>query len=167
MRYLLILTAVLFFAWTAYPYLIPPQSPQAGDGIVIRKDLNRLYLFQHGKLQKVYPAATGREVELTPEGEFLIAVKEADEKGLGKDKVFGTRWMGLNVPGDEDGLRFGIHGTNEPDSIGKYASAGCIRLSNQDAEELYDQVSVGTPVRIMRGSRIHRLVTDWLKTKVN
>ena len=160
MRYLLILTAVLFLAWAAYPYLVPPQPSQGGDGIVIRKDLNRLYLFQNGKLQNVYPAATGREVELTPEGEFAVVVKEANERGLGKDKVFGTRWMGLSVPGDEDGLRYGIHGTNEPGSIGTYASAGCVRLSNSSAEEIYDKVPLGTPVRIIRGSSIHRWVTE-------
>ena len=73
--------------------------------------------------------------------------------------------MGLSVPGDEDGLRYGIHGTNEPDSIGEYASAGCVRLSNSSAEEVYEKVPIGTPVRIIRGSSIHRWVTDWLEMK--
>jgi N-acetyl-anhydromuramyl-L-alanine amidase AmpD len=57
---------------------------------------------------------------------------------------FGTRWMGLNVPW---GI-YGIHGTNAPWSIGGYASKGCIRMRNKDAEELFEWVPVGTPVKI-------------------
>jgi lipoprotein-anchoring transpeptidase ErfK/SrfK len=57
---------------------------------------------------------------------------------------FGARWLGLSVPG---GL-YGIHGTNMPNSIGTYASHGCVRMFNEDVINLYNQVSIGTPVRI-------------------
>ncbi|NLC47295.1 MAG: L,D-transpeptidase, partial [Firmicutes bacterium] len=46
------------------------------------------------------------------------------------------------------GEKYGIHGTDEPSSIGKHASSGCIRLRNRDVEELYDQVQIGTEVEI-------------------
>jgi hypothetical protein len=55
--------------------------------------------------------------------------------------VLGTRRLELG-----DG--YGIHGTNEPSSIGRSASHGCVRLRNEDVEKLYDMVSVGTPVYI-------------------
>ena len=48
----------------------------------------------------------------------------------------------LTLSGDQ----YAIHGTNRPDSIGKAASYGCIRMSNQDILDLYDRVEVGTPV---------------------
>ena len=59
--------------------------------------------------------------------------------------AIGTRWMGFNL----DGL--GIHGTNEPESIGKEASRGCIRMLNRDVEELFSAVPRGTVVEIRDG----------------
>ncbi|HEV2729899.1 MAG TPA: L,D-transpeptidase, partial [Terriglobales bacterium] len=52
------------------------------------------------------------------------------------------RWLGLNRNG------YGIHGTNEPTSVGKAASHGCIRLRNRDMEQLFRMVSVGDTVQI-------------------
>ena len=48
-----------------------------------------------------------------------------------------------------DSPSYGIHGTNNPDSIGTAASSGCIRMRNSDVEELYSLVQVGTPVRLV------------------
>jgi lipoprotein-anchoring transpeptidase ErfK/SrfK len=45
---------------------------------------------------------------------------------------------------------YAIHGTNNPGSIGGFVSAGCIRMYNQDIVDLYDRVSIGTPVIVMR-----------------
>ena len=42
-----------------------------------------------------------------------------------------------------------IHGTNEPQSIGKAASSGCIRMLNQDVSELYQFVKVGATVTVL------------------
>jgi len=57
--------------------------------------------------------------------------------------LLGTRWMAIDSPG------YGIHGTWEPETIGKQLSAGCIRMLNRDVEELYTIVPVGTPVKIV------------------
>ncbi|MHB1404384.1 MAG: L,D-transpeptidase [Desulfitobacteriaceae bacterium] len=73
----------------------------------------------------------------TPVGRFAIADKRLDPGG-----VFGSRWLGLSKPG------YGIHGTNDPSSIGKAVSKGCIRMYNYHAEELFRNVEVGTPVII-------------------
>jgi hypothetical protein len=89
----------------------------------------------------------GREVPLeAAEGHEIIAngniiippygVNQRRYKG-----VLGTRRLELG-----DG--YGIHGTDEPESIGRSASHGCVRLRNEDIEKLYDMVPVGTPVYI-------------------
>jgi lipoprotein-anchoring transpeptidase ErfK/SrfK len=44
--------------------------------------------------------------------------------------------------------QYAIHGTNRPDSIGHYASYGCIRMHNRDIVDLFGRVSVGTPVMV-------------------
>ena len=49
-----------------------------------------------------------------------------------------------------DGGQYAIHGTNSPDSIGGFVSYGCIRMYNQDITDLFDRVSVGTPVLVTR-----------------
>jgi lipoprotein-anchoring transpeptidase ErfK/SrfK len=49
-----------------------------------------------------------------------------------------------------DGGKYAIHGTNNPGSIGGFVSHGCIRMYNQDITDLYDRVSVGTPVIVTR-----------------
>ena len=54
------------------------------------------------------------------------------------ENILGTHWLGLNVPG------YGIHGTWDTNSIGKQATAGCIRLLNDDIAELYTILPVGT-----------------------
>ena len=64
-----------------------------------------------------------------------------DEKQMGNDV------MAPDNAGGQDTL-YRIHGTNEPQSIGKAMSSGCIRMLNQDIAELYDQVMVGTPVTV-------------------
>ncbi|HJT80207.1 MAG TPA: L,D-transpeptidase [Chthoniobacterales bacterium] len=60
----------------------------------------------------------------------------------GPNNLVGVLWMGLNKPG------IGIHGTNNPETIGRAASHGCIRLANWDAARVKDLVSVGNTVII-------------------
>ena len=48
------------------------------------------------------------------------------------------------------GGEYAIHGTNRPESIGKFASYGCIRMLNQDITDLFERVDVGTQVVVMR-----------------
>ena len=58
------------------------------------------------------------------------------------ENILGTHWLGLNVPG------YGIHGTWDTNSIGKQASAGCVRLLNDEVAELFIMLPIGTPVTI-------------------
>lgn len=158
MRNLIVILLAVSSLWTAYPFLYAPPAPGPETQIMVDKAINRLYLYQGGKLTKTYPVATGRTPELTPEGRFQVIEKEASPDGLGEDRIFGTRWLGLS----SDGQKHGIHGTNDPKSIGRHASAGCIRLHNQDMEELYAVIPMGTPVTIRKGSPFHRRLVDFI-----
>jgi lipoprotein-anchoring transpeptidase ErfK/SrfK len=57
------------------------------------------------------------------------------------------------------GTVYRIHGTNDPSTIGKHVSSGCIRMLNGDVSDLYARVSVGTKV-IVQGGRMDRFVTQ-------
>jgi peptidoglycan hydrolase-like protein with peptidoglycan-binding domain len=107
-------------------------------------DVNRLVLtlYVGDEVIKRYPIAIGKWRTPTPVGEFIISDKDYAPGG-----AFGTRWMGLNVPWGS----YGIHGTNKPWSIGSAASAGCIRMLNQDAEELFELVPIKASVEIIGG----------------
>ncbi len=67
-----------------------------------------------------------------PRGGRIVAADDPDNP-------LGERWIGLaGISGEAAGqLRYGIHGTNEPDTIGKSVSLGCIRMYNEDVEALY------------------------------
>jgi lipoprotein-anchoring transpeptidase ErfK/SrfK len=127
--------------------------------ILINRGLNRLTLYANGGLVRQFPVATGQAIYPTPAGRFHIVVMwknpwwypptyDSWAKGLqpvppGPGNPLGTRWMGLSVPG------VGIHGTDEPGSIGYSASHGCIRMQVPDAEWLFNHVSIGTTVFIV------------------
>lgn len=96
-----------------------------------------LKLFRNGVLQKQYPIAVGRMLFKTPIGNYIIINKAPNPGG-----PFGTMWMSLSKQG------YGIHGTNNPSSIGKAVSRGCIRMHNRDVEELARTIPIGTPVFI-------------------
>ncbi|MEA4847094.1 MAG: LysM peptidoglycan-binding domain-containing protein [Clostridiaceae bacterium] len=96
-----------------------------------------LTLYRSGIMFKAYPVATGKLTTPTPNGNFTIVNKQVNPGG-----PFGTRWMGLSKP------HYGIHGTNNPASIGTAASNGCVRMFNQDVEDLFSYVGVGVVVRI-------------------
>ena len=70
-----------------------------------------------------------------------------EEMDGGLDNPLGARALYL-FQGNKDTL-FRIHGTNEPDSIGKAVSSGCIRVMNADAVDLYERVKVGTRVVVL------------------
>ncbi|HEY1564644.1 MAG TPA: L,D-transpeptidase family protein [Gaiellaceae bacterium] len=127
--------------------------------IVIHRGSNRLYLYNGIRLLRTFPVATGQAIYPTPLGRFQIVVKwvnpwwypptqDAWAKGLkpvppGPGNPLGTRWMGLSAPG------VGIHGTDEPWSIGHSESHGCIRMQVSSAEWLFAHVRIGTPVFII------------------
>lgn len=118
-----------------------PQIPPPGKvNIIIQVGARNLEVYSDGQLYKKYRIAVGKSETPTPIGEWNVVWKDYNW-GTG----FGTRWMGLNVPW---GI-YGIHGTDNPWSIGRFASHGCIRMRNRDVEELFEWVPIGTEVKIV------------------
>ncbi|MDR3563886.1 MAG: L,D-transpeptidase [Negativicutes bacterium] len=106
--------------------------------ITVNLAVRQLILYENGLLRKKYAVGIGRMLTPTPTGTFTIVSKTSKPGG-----PFGVVWMGLSAP------HYGIHGTNDPASIGHIVSHGCIRMYNQDAAELARIVEIGTPVKIV------------------
>jgi lipoprotein-anchoring transpeptidase ErfK/SrfK len=103
-----------------------------------------------GQAPVTAPAGIGTEADPTPKGRFYVTdrVKPADAHG-----AYGPLALGLSAHSDVlktfgagDG-QIGIHGTNEPASIGKAASHGCIRVP-APIVTLLQRIPLGTPVTI-------------------
>jgi lipoprotein-anchoring transpeptidase ErfK/SrfK len=125
-------------------YLYPNENmyrfPKPVYRILINTSKHTLILYRNGVVYKSYKIAVGKPSTPTPKGTFRII-----EKAINPGGPFGARWLGLNAPyGD-----YGIHGTNNPASIGKSVSNGCVRMYNRDVIELSNLVPIGTAVRII------------------
>jgi len=126
-------------------------APVVTRVIVVSLEDRKLALVEDGQVKKVYTVSVGKPTTPSPTGTFSITrrVKNPVYQHEGKivqpgpGNPVGTRWMGLNVKG------YGIHGTNEPKSIGKAASHGCIRMAKKDLEEMYEMVHVGDTVELI------------------
>lgn len=105
--------------------------------IIVDLSDRRLHLLQDDRVVHTYPIAVGRMLMQSPVGEFRIINKAPNPGG-----PFGVLWMGLSKP------HYGIHGTNDPSSIGKAVSHGCIRMYNADVLSLSRYVPIGTRVTI-------------------
>ena len=127
--------------------------------IVIERSTCRLFLFDGSGLFKRYYVGLGKKGHETTLGKYRIGNKQKNpawyKPGVGRipfgdpRNELGTRWMPM-VPEAEDLPRdLGIHGTFQPDSVGKYSSSGCARLINDKVEELYDLVVRATPVEVV------------------
>ncbi|WP_314588784.1 L,D-transpeptidase [Paenibacillus terrigena] len=110
--------------------------------IVIDKQNHRLAVVSGRVIWRSYEVGLGGDQ--TPEGTFEISEKVKNPNGKSNGE-FGSRGMTLS-----DTL-YAIHGTNEPASIGKDESHGCIRMRQADVEELFDMVPLGTRVVIKKG----------------
>ena len=106
--------------------------------IIVDTTNKALTLYKDNEYFKTYLIAVGKKSTPTPKGIFEIISKSKNPGG-----PYGVRWMGLSIP------HYGIHGTNNPSSIGKEISHGCIRLLNENVIELYDLVPIGTKVEII------------------
>ena len=135
------------------------------NGLVINLPELRLYHFQNGAYQRRHALAVGKPSWPTPTGTYKICEKrknptwnvppsiqeEMDEMGYevltkvppGPKNPLGKYFMGTTASG------VGIHATNRPWSVGYYVSHGCIRMLPHEIEQLFPQVAVGTPVKII------------------
>src|SRR6266566_7776958 len=124
------------------------STARAARQVLVSIPDRKLVVLEGGKVVRTFPVAVGAMVSPSPSGEFKVVNRIAKptyyHPGVvipaGDGNPIGTRWLGLNRKG------YGIHGTNEPESIGKAASHGCIRMRNQDVEELFELIDTGVPV---------------------
>lgn len=155
------------------PVVIPtqfvlPNAPR--EGIVINLAAMRLFYFpktKSGEMQKVitHPVGIGRVEWKTPEGITKIINKEANPAWIPPESIRkehaanGSPLPAIVKPGPDNPmgthvLRLGwtsyaIHGTNKPPSIGLRGSHGCLRMYPEDIVRIYQDVPVGTPVRVV------------------
>ncbi len=119
--------------------------------ILVDKSQNILMLKSDEEVIKTYIVSTGAN-NSSPVGTYKIVNKLTNPTWFkagavaaanSPENVLGTRWMGFDLPG------YGIHGTIEPQNLGKQVTQGCVRMANQDVEELYTIVPQNTEVTII------------------
>src|SRR4029077_5197277 len=118
--------------------------------IVVSFPDHKLALVENGCVVKVYRVAVGAPESPSPTGRFTIAQRLTNPTYYAPGTVIppgpanplGPRWIGLNLAG------YGIHGTNQPSSIGRDESHGCIRMHNRHGEELFALVRAGDVVEL-------------------
>ena len=119
--------------------------------IFVDKSQNILILKLNGEVTKTYIVSTG-DNNSTPIGTYKITSKLVnpvwykDGKAIpasSPENILGSRWLGFDLP------KYGIHGTIEPENIGKQITAGCVRMINEEVEELFSLVPAGTEVTIV------------------
>lgn len=138
---------------------VTPEKLQAGQslkvvrgpfGAVVDLKAYTLTVHAHGWYVRHYQVGIGKDGK-TPVGAFTVKEKlenpewhdpdggvvDADDP----DNPLGEYWLGL-------GDHIGIHGTIDPNSIGRAASRGCVHLGDKDIEEVFSLLSVGSQVKI-------------------
>ena len=142
----------------------PNSEPAAAAKTSVKVDVktNMLSVFEGDKIIAAYPVTVGSTQTVTPIGEWKVRglaklpTFRYDERMLkrgersknfhmlppGPNSPVGVVWIALNKRG------IGIHGTDEPNTIGQAVSHGCIRLANWDIVRLAGRVKVGVPVSV-------------------
>jgi lipoprotein-anchoring transpeptidase ErfK/SrfK len=132
-----------------------------GPTIVVHLDSNRLELYKGFRVEQTWDVATAKPGWTTPRGIWTIwDMREnptwynpaLDDWGAGLPAVIpggpgnpmGTRAIYIDAPG-----LIRIHGTTDPESIGRYASHGCIRMRNEEVEDLFERIPVGAHVIVV------------------
>ena len=127
------------------------KIPNYKLSLYVSKSQNSLILKGDDAVLKTYVVSTGSN-NSSPVGIFKITDKLVNPTWYkagavvpsgSPQNVLGTRWMGIDKQG------YGIHGTTEPEKLGQQCTAGCVRMKNEDVEELYAIVPAGTEVTIV------------------
>lgn len=148
------LSIIFVLLFSVFLFTGQADASSGSQLIIINKKTNTLAFYDSGKLVRTFSVATGRTRSLTPEGTFRIVTKIVNRpyyklKIPGGDprNPLGNRWMGLEARGTY-GTTYAIHGNANENSIGTYASSGCVRMHNSEVRWLYSHVNKYTLVVI-------------------
>ena len=118
----------------------------------VAQGAHEIRLFKDDALVKTFPIGVGKAETPTPGGTYYLRVliKTTQPSGAYGPYAYGLNGFSpvLKDFAGGDGV-IGLHGTNEPSSVGKDVSHGCIRLKNEDILQLVKILPLGTPVRIL------------------
>lgn len=169
---LLFMAASLFLLWAAWQQSFrwlrwsPAQqteaplgshlTPRARDTRVnVSLSQRQVSVYRYDKLIAQYPVAVGQAGWETPMGSFVVQQMQRHPDWQhpitqqvipsGPSNPLGDRWIGFH---HDQYMAIGFHGTNQEQLIGSAVSHGCLRLRNEDIRQLYEQISLGTPVII-------------------
>jgi hypothetical protein len=115
----------------------PGQPVVTSDGSVIAVRGDDVVRRRPDGSETVLEAQDGREI--VADGKIIVPPVGTNQRRY--EGVLGTHRLNL-------GNGYAIHGTNQPNSIGRAVSHGCVRVRNEDIDKLYQMVPVGTPVYI-------------------
>jgi lipoprotein-anchoring transpeptidase ErfK/SrfK len=141
----------------------PEKKEKVAKIQIVKSEKVLRALAEDGAVMAVYPASIGSEEKPAPSGSHTIRAvaknpnytynpdyafkgvkaKEKFEIKPGPNNPVGSTWIDLSIES------FGIHGTPEPEKVGKAYSQGCVRLTNWDVQELAGMVEKGTPVEFI------------------
>jgi len=157
-------TAAILFGTLAHGRAVAADStttPAPTRRLVVSIPDRKLAVIENDAVVTMFPIAVGAAATPSPVGTFTIVTRVSNPTYYTKGKVIapgarnpvGTRWIGLSRKG------YGIHGTDNPRSIGYAKSHGCIRLRNQDVERLFERVRAGDVVELHaeRSAEISRI----------
>jgi lipoprotein-anchoring transpeptidase ErfK/SrfK len=143
--------------------VVPYRSGAAPGTIVVSTNERRLYLVLGEGRAMAYPVGVGRAGRQWAGKAFIdgkhVRPAWAPPPDIAKERPDMARVIPGGSPANPMGVaaltlsgggQYAIHGTNAPSSIGGFVSYGCIRMYNQDITDLYDRVSIGTPVIVTR-----------------
>ncbi len=146
-RVIYVVVLLMFLTTSVYAELKDIVSPN----IVVNLPSRMLELYSGNTLIKEYPVAIGKAATPTPIGQFTVIDMEKNPTWIpvgrdivvpsGPDNPLGYRWIGFFE-------LYGVHGTNEPWTVGQVVSSGCVRMREESAEELFEVVKKGTPIKI-------------------
>jgi len=134
---------------------MPVQPNTAQSRLVVKLAERRVYLYRGQTLQATYPIAVGKPGWTTPTGTFKVFNMVQNPgwtnpltgtvQSQGNDTPLGSRWMAFWTDGVN---QIGFHATLDRQSVGKAASHGCLRMYEEDAQALYNQIKLGSSVTV-------------------
>jgi WD40 repeat protein/lipoprotein-anchoring transpeptidase ErfK/SrfK len=140
-------------AETTQPVKTAPNALETR--VVVKLGERKVYVYQGDQVKASYPIATGKTGWDTPTGTYRVFEMLQNPAWThpitrqrmqpGNKNPLGSRWIAF---WSDESNKIGFHGTPDRNSVGQAVSHGCLRMYDEDAQALYDQVKLGTIVTV-------------------